>query len=145
MDLTPFYLNLSNFRKLTAETRKVRGWNNKLRGPFEHVRYGQVKKAIKNQKSEAMWTPIQLLACFGRKFARSVFERTTFASNCQLHFFTVELTMDFLAFSALSAILKEKLWQESSKVLKICQKDWQGHYSSRILHKILCRATPEMW
>ena len=47
--------------------------------------------------------------------------------------------------SALSVTLKKKLWPASSKKLKICQKDWQGHYSSRILHKILCRATPEMW
>ena len=38
--------------------------------------------------------------------------------------------------SALSAILKKKLWQTSSKMLKICQKDWQGQYSFKMLHKM---------
>jgi hypothetical protein len=52
--------------------------------------------------------------------------------------------MDFLAFLALSAILKEKLWQESSKMLKICQKDWQGQFSFETLHKISDRATPKI-
>ena len=47
--------------------------------------------------------------------------------------------------SALSATLKKKLWQTSSKMLKICQKDWLGTYSFKTLHKISNRATPEMW
>jgi hypothetical protein len=47
--------------------------------------------------------------------------------------------------SALSATLKKKLWQTSSKMLKICQKDWQGQYSFKMLHKMSKRATPEMW
>jgi hypothetical protein len=47
--------------------------------------------------------------------------------------------------SALSVTLKKKLWQASSKMLKICQKDWQGQFSFKTLHKISGRATPEMW
>jgi hypothetical protein len=47
--------------------------------------------------------------------------------------------------SALSATLKKKLWQKSSKMLKIYQKDWQGQYSFKMLHKMSKRATPEMW
>jgi hypothetical protein len=47
--------------------------------------------------------------------------------------------------SALSATLKKKLWQKSSKMLKIYQKDWQGQYSFKMFHKISKRATPEMW
>jgi hypothetical protein len=39
----------------------------------EHVRLGQVRKAI---KSEAMLSPLHLLACFGQKF-----ERTGFGKN----------------------------------------------------------------
>jgi hypothetical protein len=45
--------------------------------------------------------------------------------------------------SALSATLKKKLWQ-TSKMLKICQKDWQRQYSFKTLRKISGRATPEM-
>jgi hypothetical protein len=45
----------------------------------------------------------------------------------------------------LSVTLKKKLWQASSKMLKICQKDWQGQFSFKTLHKISGRATPEMW
>jgi hypothetical protein len=30
-------------------------------------------------------------------------------------------------------------------MLKICQKDWQGQYSFKMLHKMSKRATPEMW
>ena len=47
--------------------------------------------------------------------------------------------------SALSAHLKKKLWQASSKILKICLKDWFGHYSYKVLHKMSNRALPEMW
>jgi hypothetical protein len=47
--------------------------------------------------------------------------------------------------SAWSAFLKKKLWQASSKMLKICQKDWQGQFSFKTLHKISGRATPEKW
>ena len=47
--------------------------------------------------------------------------------------------------SGLSAQLKKKLWQSSSKMLKIVQKDWQGQHSFKTLHKISNRATPEMW
>jgi hypothetical protein len=44
----------------------------------------------------------------------------------------------------MSAILKKKLWQ-TSKMLKICQKEWQGLASFKMLHKISIRETPEMW
>jgi hypothetical protein len=37
----------------------------------------QVRKAIKSLKSEALRHPINMLACFGRKFERTVFKRTT--------------------------------------------------------------------
>jgi hypothetical protein len=47
--------------------------------------------------------------------------------------------------SALYVTLKKKLWQASSKMLKICQKDWQRQFSFKTLHKISGRATPEMW
>ena len=47
--------------------------------------------------------------------------------------------------SALSATLKKKLWQTLLEMLKICQKDWQGQYSFKILQKISKRATPEMY
>ncbi len=47
--------------------------------------------------------------------------------------------------SALSVTLKKKLWQASSRMLKICQKDLQGQFSFKTLHKISGRATPEMW
>jgi hypothetical protein len=30
-------------------------------------------------------------------------------------------------------------------MLKICQKDWQGQFSYKTLHKISGKATPEMW
>ena len=45
---------------------------------------------------------------------------------------------------ALSVTLKKKLWQASSKMLKICQKDWQGQFSFETLHKISGRATPKI-
>ena len=47
--------------------------------------------------------------------------------------------------SALSALLKKKLWQTSSKILKICQKDWFGKHSFKTLNKMSNRATPELW
>jgi hypothetical protein len=45
------------------------------------VRLGQVRKAIKSQKIEAILSPIHLLACFGQKFERTVFEKTTSSQN----------------------------------------------------------------
>jgi hypothetical protein len=35
---------------------------------FDHVRLGQVRKAIKSSRSEALGSPIHSLACFGAKF-----------------------------------------------------------------------------
>jgi hypothetical protein len=46
-------------------------------GLFEHVILGQVRQAIKSQESEAMWSLTHSLACFGQKFKRMVFKRTT--------------------------------------------------------------------
>jgi hypothetical protein len=46
-------------------------------GLFKHVKFGQVRKAIKSFKSEALRPPVNLLARFGRKFERTVFKRMT--------------------------------------------------------------------
>ncbi len=55
--------------------------------------------------------------------------------SCQPHFFTVDFTMkQRFSFSiVLSATLKKKPWQTSSK------------YFFKLLHKISKRTTPEMW
>ncbi len=56
----------------------VRWWKNRLRGLLLQVRLGQVRKAIvESWKSEALRPPIHSLACFGWKFEKMVFERTT--------------------------------------------------------------------
>ena len=47
--------------------------------------------------------------------------------------------------SVLSAPLKKKLWQASSKMLKICQKDWFGHYFYKVLHKMSKKTIPKTW
>ena len=47
--------------------------------------------------------------------------------------------------STIAAPLKKKLWQVSSRMLKIVKKDWRGVYSYKELHKICKRATPQMW
>lgn len=47
--------------------------------------------------------------------------------------------------TGLSAVAKKKLWQTSSRMLKIVQKDWNGEKSFKELHKVSKRATPEMW
>ena len=47
--------------------------------------------------------------------------------------------------AGLSAILKKKLWQTSSRMLRIAQKDWNYARSFIDLHKDARRATPEMW
>jgi hypothetical protein len=47
--------------------------------------------------------------------------------------------------AGVSAIIKKKLWQASSRMLKIVQKDWNGEKSFQELHKISKRATPKMW
>ncbi len=60
----------------------VRWWKNWLRGLFEHVSLGQVRKTIKSWKSEALESSIHLLTCFGQKFERTVFERATSSQTC---------------------------------------------------------------
>jgi hypothetical protein len=47
--------------------------------------------------------------------------------------------------AGLSAIIKRKLWQASSRMLKIAQKDWNGEKSFQELHKESKRATSKMW
>jgi hypothetical protein len=47
--------------------------------------------------------------------------------------------------AGVSAIIKKKLWQASSRMLKIVQKDWNCEKSFQELNKILKRATPKMW
>ncbi len=48
-----------------------------MSGILQQVWLGQVRKARKSSKSEARGPPIHLLTCFGQKFERTVFERTT--------------------------------------------------------------------
>ena len=40
---------------------------------------------------------------------------------------------------------EKKLWQASSRRMKIAQKDWNGVKSFKELHKESKRATPKMW
>ena len=47
--------------------------------------------------------------------------------------------------STLSGALKKKLWQASSRMLKIVDKDFRSEQSFMNLHKKYKRATPEMW
>ena len=47
--------------------------------------------------------------------------------------------------AGLSAAIKKKLWQASSRMLRITQKDWNCEKSFEELHKITRRATPKMW
>ncbi len=68
------------FRKFVGTpppTRGVRGWRNRLRGLVYPVRLGQVRNAIKISIIQNTKAPIHSLDCFGRKFERTVFERTT--------------------------------------------------------------------
>jgi hypothetical protein len=64
----------------------VRWWKNWLKGLFKRVRLGQVRKAIKSWKSEAWGPPIHSLTCFGQKFERTVFERTTSSRSANFDF-----------------------------------------------------------
>jgi hypothetical protein len=57
---------------------------------------GQVRIAIKISKIEALGPPINLLGCFGQKFERTIFERTTlsdflFLLHQQLLFYNKEI------------------------------------------------------
>ena len=47
--------------------------------------------------------------------------------------------------STLAASLKKKIWQASSRMLRIVAKDFLGLHSYMYLHRIYLRATPEMW
>ena len=47
--------------------------------------------------------------------------------------------------STLVADLKRKLWQASSYMLRVIERDWTGAYSFMELHKRSLRATPQMW
>ena len=47
--------------------------------------------------------------------------------------------------STLSARLKKLMWQTSSRMLQIVDKDYVRAHSFMYLHKKYCRATPEMW
>jgi hypothetical protein len=46
-------------------------------GLFNLVSLGQVRITIKSSKIEALGPPIDSLGCFGQKFKRTIFERTT--------------------------------------------------------------------
>jgi hypothetical protein len=61
-----------------------------LRGLFNPVRLGQVRIAIKSSKIEALGPPINSLGCFGRKFERTVFERTTLSQTAFESIFTFD-------------------------------------------------------
>jgi hypothetical protein len=71
------FQNSEKNRQIRGHPGDVRWWKNGLRGLFKQVRLGQVRKPIKSWKSEALGPPIHSLTCFGRKFERTVFERTT--------------------------------------------------------------------
>jgi hypothetical protein len=73
----PFFLNSENNSQMRGHPGGVRWWKNGLRGLFKQVRLGQVREAIKSWKSEALGPSIHLLTCFGQKFERTVFKRTT--------------------------------------------------------------------
>jgi hypothetical protein len=81
--IRPPLLFMSNFqnseknRQISAHPGGVRCSKNWLSGLFKHVKLGQVRKAIKSWKREARGPWIHLLTCFGQKFERIVFERTT--------------------------------------------------------------------
>jgi hypothetical protein len=75
--IRPPLLSMSIFQNSEKNRGGVRWWKNRLRGLFKQVRLGQVRKAIKSWKSKALGPPIHSLTCFGRKFERTVFERTT--------------------------------------------------------------------
>ena len=47
--------------------------------------------------------------------------------------------------STMNAGLKKKIWQASSRMLRIVAKDYLGLRSFLDLHKCYLRATPEMW
>ena len=82
-----FHVHFSKFRKnrqIRGHPGGVRWWRNWLRGLFKQVRLGQVRKAIKSWKTEARGPPIHSLTCFGWKFERTVFERTTSSPNNNL-------------------------------------------------------------
>ncbi len=59
----------------------VGGWKKGLRGLFNPVRLGQVMIAKKSSIIEPLGSPIHSLACFGRIFERTVFERTTYPES----------------------------------------------------------------
>jgi hypothetical protein len=62
---------------LKGHPGSVRGCKNRLRGLLYPVRLGQVRIAINSSIIQNTKAPIYLLACFGQKFERMVFERTT--------------------------------------------------------------------
>ena len=71
------FWNAEKNRQIRGHPGGVRWWRNWLRGLFKLVRLGQVRNARKSWKREALGPPIHSLTCFGRKFERTVFERTT--------------------------------------------------------------------
>ena len=71
-------------------------------------------------------------ASFNNYFKIFLHSRNSKIVNCT--FLKVEFTME-----------QPCLWQASSKMLEICQKDCQGHFSFKTLHKISGIAAPEMW
>ncbi len=54
-------------------TRGLRWRKNGLKGLFDLVRLGQVRVAITSSIIQNTKVPIRLLACFGRKFERTIF------------------------------------------------------------------------
>ena len=67
--------------------------------------------------------------------------------SCQLHCFTTDFIMEqrFGFLLPCLQLFKKYSSRTSLKMLKICQKDWQGQFSFQMLHKISQRATIEMW
>ena len=77
LHIMSIFQNSANCQHSRGYPGSVRGWKNGLRGLFDPVRLGQVRIAIKSSIIEPLGPPIHSLACFGRKFERTVFERTT--------------------------------------------------------------------
>jgi hypothetical protein len=71
------FQNSANCQHSRGYPGSVRGWKNRLRGLFNPVRLDQVRIEIKSSIIEPLGPPIHLLACFGQKFERKVFERMT--------------------------------------------------------------------
>jgi len=98
------FQNSEKNRQIRGHPGGVRWWKNGLRGLFKQVRLGQVRKAKKSWKSEALGPPIHSSTCFGRIFERTVFERTTSSPKNTSFTFFIPLVI-FSCFSVLTKMV----------------------------------------